>query len=120
MEKLKKVEAHSRAQAAFGSCAQLTRSQHVAYGLARGIPYAVMERCSNDAPPWHSITRALAQLGVWPEVTVPKDQPFWAFRPPKACSDEVEALVVWVRKTPRGKRPRPSRGAPVKPVAEAG
>ncbi len=110
MEKIKKFEAFQRAQAAFGPWRTWHRSQHVAYGLVRGVPYVSMERCSNDAPPWYSISRALAQLGAWPEVKPPTGSEF--FSPPDAVRREVEALVVWVRKTPRGPRVRISKGAP--------
>ena len=107
MEKLKKEEAFARAQAAFGPWREWGRRQHVAYGLIRGVPYVAMERCSNDNPPTYGI--ALAHLGAWPELKPVKDKPLIV---PEAQRQEVKALVVWVHKKPRGKRMRPSRGAP--------
>jgi hypothetical protein len=118
MEKLKKVEAFARAKAAFGPCRTWSRAHYIAYGLIRGVPYPVMERCSNDIPPTYWVALALACLGAWPPVraSVSKD----AVRRQTALDHcpEVNSLVVWVRKTPRGPRIRPSTGAA--PVAATG
>jgi hypothetical protein len=121
MEKLKKFEAFNRAQAAFGPWSTWRRSQHVAYGLIRGVPYVSMERCSNDAPPWGTIAFALAKLGAWPEVVVPANAQPWqvGIGLSQAHRDEVARLVVWVRKEPRGPRLRVSKGAPTPPAAVA-
>lgn len=120
MEKLKKFEAFSRAQALFGPWRTWHRSQHVAYGLVRGVPYSAMEKCCNDAPPWGSIAFALARLGAWPEVVVPAGAKPWQVPVglTQAHRDEVAALVQWVHKTPRGPRIRVSHGAPPAAVAE--
>jgi hypothetical protein len=107
MEKLKKTEAFARATAAFGEWRSWGRAQHLAYGLIRGVPYEAMEKCANDNPHSVRIVWALYQLGAWPEVKVDR-----SYLMPEACRKEVEALVVWVRKTPRGPRIRPSRGLP--------
>lgn len=108
MEKLKKTEAFKRALAAFGSWKTWGRAEHLAYGLIRGVPYAAMERCSNDNPHAVNIAWALNKLGAWPAYT--KVERPWEV--PADCRQEAERLVVWVRKTPRGPRVRPTKGIP--------
>lgn len=97
MVKLKKYEAFKRAVVAFGHPSEQRwgRAQYLAYGLIRGVPYAVMERCSNDNP-HYGVATALRKLGAWPD-GVSLEQ-----------SREVEALIVWVRKVPRGPKMRAS------------
>jgi len=133
MEKLKKSEAFQRALSVFGDWRTWGRSQHVAYGLIRGVPYVAMEKYANDRPEHTSIASALARLGAWPEPWEAEDNRAWWARifgpkpaetPPqipdprklafKQAHDnvrEVEALVVWVQKPVRVKRERPVRSA---------
>jgi hypothetical protein len=99
MEQLKKHEAFKRAVAAFGEWRAWGRAQHLAYGLIRGVPYVTMERCSNDNP-HYGVATALRKLGAWPDGVFTQEQ-----------VREVEALIVWVRKVPRGPRVRVSNRA---------
>lgn len=116
MEKVKKKEAFKRAIAAFGEWRSWGRAEHLAYGLIRGVPYAVMEKCANDDSHaflgmWghcSSIRAALHKLGAWPEYAAAQ-----YISLPKECLDEVKVLVVWTKKVPRGKRMRPSNRAEV-------
>ena len=118
MERLKKREAFERAVKAFGPWRSWGRAQHVAYGIARGTSYARMEKCSNDIPPWYAIALSLALLGVWPEVKVETNKPRWAWMVPAETAREVEAVIPWTKKVPRGPRPRPVRATPPAAVAE--
>lgn len=104
MLKLKRSEAFERAVKAFGPWNTWSRGQHIAYGLARGVPYSSMERTANDNP--HAIysgpsfEACLVQLGVLENV------PFAQYEAWRARQDELAALVVWVRKEPREHKPR--------------
>jgi len=102
MEKLKRKEAFDRAVAAFGPWKSWTRSNHLAYGLIRGVEYARMERCSNDAPPIYDAARSAARLGAWPDFE-PKPNSWGIFSVPDAYYAEICSAVRWVRKTPRRK-----------------
>jgi hypothetical protein len=107
VEIIKKKEAFKRAIAAFGPWNTWGRAHHLAYGLIRGVAYSRMEKCANDNPHSVPIEWLLYQLGAWPEVKVANS---WSL--PREMREEVAKLIVWVRKTPRGKRMRPCNGAP--------
>lgn len=106
MEKLNKYEAFTRAVAAFGAWRTWSRSEHVAYGLIRGVPYSAMERYCNDAPQHYNIASALLKLGAWP---APEGAPRPSYEILTKYTQDVAALVVWVRKPVRVKRERPVR-----------
>lgn len=110
MEKLKKYVAFERATKSFGAWSSWTREQNVAYGLVRGVPYVAMERCANDVLSTWDVVKGLIQLGAWSEVS--SDSDIWKIDPKArdVLVKEVASLCVWVRKTPRGPRIRPSRG----------
>lgn len=135
MEKIKKSEAFKRAVAAFGEWRTWTRSQHIAYGLIRGVPYSAMERYANDNVDHFRITSALIALGAWPEPASEETPRSWweriwgkkiaekqSLRPTyeqvKAHIGEVHTLVVWARKPVREKRVRPQRAEVVPATAE--
>lgn len=126
MEKLKKREAFDRAVQAFGDWRGWSRWQHIAYGLIRGVSYPRMERSSNDWLDHYGITRALMQLGAWPEPVAEETPRSWwerlfskkavdrkaafpSYESIKPRLAEVAALVVWVKKTPRVKKERVQR-----------
>lgn len=93
---LKKFEAFERAVKAFGPWNTWSRGHHLAYGLARGVPYSSMERTANDNPHscWPGIYPSLVKLGVLDDVPYGNDV--------RTAQDaEVNALVVWVHKVPR-------------------
>lgn len=108
MEILKKYEAFARAVEAFGDWRTWGRNEHIAYGLIRGVPHPSMEKYSNDAPQHYGISAALFKLGAWPQ---PEGAPRPSYDILTAYSQEVAALVVWVRKPVRGPRVRPVREA---------
>lgn len=72
------------------------RAQHLAYGLLRGVAYERMERCANDNPLAVPLVRVLLDAGAFGDVVVSLHA--WI---PREIQDEVERLVVWVRKPPR-------------------
>jgi hypothetical protein len=127
MEKLKKQEAFSRAVEAFGDWRTWGRAQHVAYGLIRGVPYVAMEKYANDKPSHYDIARCLIKLGAWPEPKEAEAPRSWwqrlfgkkpdvkvtevGYEWVRRHQDEVEGLVTWVQKPPRGRRERPVRPA---------
>lgn len=133
MEKLKRHEAYDRAVAAFGEWRTWNRSEHIAYGLIRGVPYASMERYANDSPSMYSITLSLVRLGAWPEPQLEETPRSWwerlfgkkaadptrtAYELVSKRIDEVQPLVKWVRKPVREKRVRPQRAEHVASAAE--
>lgn len=120
MEKLKKSEAFIRATQVFGAWGTWSRWEHLAYGLIRGVPYTAMEKCSNDALDHWNIHKALLRLGAWPVVyqfEKDKPEPKMDWSTQTSLINEIKPLVIWVRKTIRGPRIRPSRGAEVSSAA---
>lgn len=126
MEKLSKKEAFSRAIEAFGPWNTWDRSDHIAYGLIRGVPYVAMEKYSNDNPSHYSITSRLVRLGAWPKPQPEETPRSWWRRlfgkkdesqpAPRVSHEnirehvpEVASLVVWVQKPARGPRIRFSK-----------
>lgn len=103
MQIMKKYQARAAALAAFGPFNTWGRAEHLAYGLVRGVAYSRMEKCSNDNPHAFPLGHKLRELGAWPEHVVANDGKFHSLS--KECYDEVQALVVWVRKEPRVRRP---------------
>ena len=120
MVKLNKKIAFERMIANFGPWSGWGRAQHLAYGLVRGVEYSHMEKYANDRPPMSTIVRTLWKLGAWQESShkprrnivrwllelwkpsTPRERPGENDKlPPRACYDEVEKLVVWVRKPAR-------------------
>jgi hypothetical protein len=93
MLKLKKKVAFELMVKSFGPWNTWGRAEHLAYGLIRGVEYSRMERYSNDNPHSVGIARDLWQIGAWEEHQYAEGK--W---PPRACYDEVEKLVVWVKK----------------------
>ncbi len=103
MLKMKKYEAFAKMTKLFGAWNTWGRAEHIAYGLVRGVPYAKMERCSNDNPLSVSIESCLWAIGAFPEHPKPADD--GRFRSaPREIYEEVKALVVWVKKEPRVKK----------------
>lgn len=94
---LKRSEAFERAVKAFGPWNTWRRGHHLAYGLARGVAYAVMERTANDNPLacWPSIQDGLVRLGVLPDLKA------GTYEERLVQQREVESLIFWVHKVPR-------------------
>ncbi len=104
MKTMKKFEAFKKMVEKFGPWNTWSRSEHIAYGLARGVPYARMERCSNDNPPTYSVASDLWKIGAFEEHEAPpKDG---KCRPvPGDVFKQVSDMIVWVKKEPRVKKP---------------
>ncbi len=103
MLKMKKYEAFAKMTKLFGPWNTWSRAEHIAYGLARGVPYASMEASANDNPLAVCIESRLWSLGVFPEYPKPiEDGKYHAI--PREIYSEINALVVWVKKKPRVKK----------------
>ena len=103
MLKMKQYEAFAKMTKMFGPWNTWGRAEHIAYGLVRGVPYARMERCSNDNPLATLVEDRLWALGAFPEHSKPAEDGKYR-SVPREIYDEVKALVVWVKKEPRVKR----------------
>lgn len=97
---LKKFEAFERAVKAFGPWNTWSRGHHLAYGLARGVPYARMERTANDNPwsCWPGVHRSLVALGVMEDLSA---VPYADVRHDDPRRHLDPAVMVWVHKVPR-------------------
>jgi len=103
MLKMKKYEAFAKMTKLFGPWNTWGRAEHLAYGLVRGVPYERMERCCNDNPLCMGVEACLWALGAFSEH--PKSVENGEFRcVPHEIYDAVNALVVWIKKTPRVKK----------------
>lgn len=91
MKKFSKKQAFELVTNRFGKWSMWNRTAHLCYGLMRGVEYQKMERCCNDNPGALLLGFNLKKLG--------------AFDEPADCSDwhckELDALVIWVKKSPR-------------------
>lgn len=103
---MKRYEAFAKMTKLFGPWNTWGRAEHIAYGLARGVPYARMERCSNDNPPSYEAARVLWKLGAFEGHEPPPTSSAYP-SVPHALYDEVIKLVVWLKKEPRVKRKTP-------------
>lgn len=106
MLKLKKQVAFELMVKSFGPWNTWGRAQHLAYGLIRGVEYSRMERYSNDNPHAVTVDYALWRLGAWEEHPFVNDGKFRSI--PRECYDEVQKLIVWVKKPVRAIEDRPS------------
>lgn len=96
MLKLKKKVAFELMVKFFGPWNTWGRAQHIAYGLVRGVEYSRMEKYSNDNPHAVDVVSVLWKLGAWEEHKFVDDGKFRLA--PRECYEEVQKLIVWVKK----------------------
>ena len=99
MLKMKRYEAFEKMTKQCGPWNTWGRAEHIAYGLVRGVPYARMERCSNDNPNAVTWKHVLWKLGAFEEHPYVEGGYL-----PQALYNVEADLVVWVKKEPRVKR----------------
>lgn len=98
MLKLKKIDAFKLACDKFGPWESWGRSEHLAYGIMRGIPYSSMEKYANDNPhACNGVAMNLWKLEIFKE-EYPLENMKWEF-----CRKVEKEIAVWVRKPIRVK-----------------
>ena len=109
MLKLKKKQAYELMVNYFGPWYSWGRAQHLAYGLARGIHYVKMEKCSNDNPFAVPFEFYLWKLGCFPEHPYIEGKKW--YQVPDAVLQEIREHVKWIKKEPRVKKIRDPKEA---------
>lgn len=102
MKTMKKLAAFKKMTEVFGPWNTWGRSQHLAYGLIRGVEHSRMEKCSNDNPPTYEVACHLWKLGAFEAHEPPPNDGKYRSLPTDIHS-EVRTLIVWVKKEPRVK-----------------